>query len=68
MAQDQYPTIRIRVSPSEYKRFQLLRENGYSAREILEKISPNSPINIISKKTGEPIQIPPNIICKKNRN
>jgi hypothetical protein len=60
----------MRVSPAEFERFKLFKENGYSAREILEIVSEKcfeSPIIIYSKKTREPLVIPSNIISKKRR-
>jgi len=65
-----YPLVAIRVSPAEFDRFQKFKEKGISAREIFEGISEKCssfPITIFSKKTGEPFQIPHNILSKKRR-
>lgn len=70
MRQNDHCRIYLRVSPAEYKKFKVFKENGYSAREILEIVSEKcfeSPITIYSKKTREPLLIPSNIISKKRR-
>lgn len=70
MRQNDHCRIYMRVSPAEFERFKIFKENGYSAREILEIINEKcseSPIIIYSKKTREPLQIPSNILSKKRR-
>ena len=70
MRQNDHCRIYMRVSPAEFERFKHLKENGYSAREILEIVSEKcfqSPIIIYSKKTREPLLIPSNILSKKRR-
>lgn len=70
MASNKYCLIALRVSPAEFERFQNLKSNGYSVRETFEIISEKCsayPITIFSKKTGEPLVIPQNILCKKKR-
>lgn len=57
----------LRVSPGELKKFKFFQENGYSAREIFENIQKEIPVTIVSKKTGEPLQIPPNILSKRRK-
>lgn len=70
MALNKYCTIYVRVSQSEFKKFKYLRENGFSAREVLEIVigkCTEYPIPLISKTTREPVQIPKNILSKKSK-
>ena len=68
MGQKDYPVIHLRTNHSEYKKFKMLQEHGYSNREVLE-IALNSGceenITVISKKTREPIKFPRNILSKR---
>jgi hypothetical protein len=70
MATKKYCLVALRVSPAEFERFQKLKDNGYSVRETFEIISEKCssyPITIFSKKNGEPLMIPQNILSKKRR-
>jgi hypothetical protein len=71
MATKTHPRIYVRVSPSEYKVFKMLKENGITVRQAFEKLGEHCvgyPISLFNKETGEPILIhKPLIITKKNR-
>lgn len=62
-----HPRINVRIRPPEDEKFKLLKEHGYSAREVLElALNTNScekTITVVSKKNGEPIQFPRSILC-----
>ena len=67
MAQNDYPVIHIRTNHSEYKKFQFLKEHGYSAREVLELTRIEIPLTVKSKITDKPIEIPANILSKRKK-
>lgn len=66
MASDNRPRINVRINYAEEKNFKLLKDHGYSAREVLElALNTKGCENIItipSKINGEPIQFPRNIL------
>jgi len=62
----EYPQLVIRVSQFEFKRFQTLKENGLSARKVLEHICEKCPCDlIIPNKDGYNIEIPNKLLSKK---
>lgn len=68
MNPNDYPKIQVRVSEVEKKRFQILKDAGFSAREIIEIVFDKcfiESITVMDKKTREPVQIPPNILIKR---
>lgn len=67
MAQNDYPVIHIRTNHSEYKKFQFLKEHGYSVREVLELTRIEMPLFVVSRTTNEKIEIPANIISKRKK-
>ena len=67
---NKYCKLQVRVSEVEFNRFKHLNEHGFSTRKILEVITEKCsefPITLFSAKTGEPIQIPPNIFVIKKK-
>lgn len=69
MGQNDHPVIHLRTNHTEYKNFKTLQEHGYSNREVLEIAldSIEQTITVKSKKTGEPIRFPRNILSKRNK-
>ena len=67
MASNEHPRINVRINHAEDKRFKLLKDHGYSAREVLELAlntkGCESIITVVSKTNGEPIQFPRSILC-----
>jgi hypothetical protein len=70
MGYTEYPRINIRINQSELKKFKLLKDHGFSAREVLV-LALNNPcedvITVTSKINGLPIQFPRNILSQRKK-